>query len=207
MAESDGKKPEHAEHVHDAVDDLAAAMGEVHPPENEPGSVRALRRVDNAIGLLEQVAVGVFLTTLICVAVYKFAASFFFDHNPPWPKLYIQWTVFLVATSAATLSAKTGQMISMDFVTRKLSGRQRAALRIAVAVFTIVVCAMFLYGALVARDTIRDEPGFLDERMVATALPVALGTIAFHVFLHAIIDFIYLLRGEAPPEPEEPSAH
>lgn len=207
MADSDGKKPEPAEHVHDAVDDLAAAMGEVHPPENEPGPVRALRRVDDTLGIVEQAAVGLFLATLIVVSVYKFAAGFIFDHNPPWPKTFIQWSVFLVATSAATLSAKTGQMISMDFVTRKLTGKQRAALRVVVALFTICVCVLFAHGAMIARDTIRATPDVLDERLVATALPIALGTIAVHVLLHGIIDAIYLIRGQTPPEPEEPSAH
>ncbi len=207
MAESDGKKPEHAEHVHDAVDDLAAAMGEVHPPENEPGPVRALRKIDSALGLVEQAAVGVFLVTLTSVAVYKFVGSFFFDHNPPWPKEIIQYSVFLVAMSSATLSAKTGQMISMDFITRMLSARQRAMLRILVALFTCTVCALVFHGASLARAAISDTPDILDDHLVTIALPAALVLIASHVLLHALIDLIYLTRGEAPPEPEEPSAH
>jgi TRAP-type C4-dicarboxylate transport system permease small subunit len=175
----------------------------------EPTAVQAIRKVDAAIGLLEQIAVTTFLATLVVVAVFQVVASKFFDYREAWSGELIQYSVFLIAMSGAALAAQTDQMISMDFVTRSVKPRFKLILRVGTRVFTIVMCGFLMYGGWWAREHGYRDSGetVINIRTVILILPIGAGMMALHQIMHGAIDLIYLQRGESPPEPEEPSVH
>lgn len=175
----------------------------------EPDSVQMIRKVDSSIGVLEHIVVAGFLAMLVGVAVFQVVASKFFGYRQAWSSELIQYSVFLIAMSGAALAAQTDQMISMDFVTRMVKPRSRLILRIVTRVFTIAMCGFLMYGGLWAREHGYRDAGetVINIRTVILALPLGAGLMAFHQLMHGLIDVIYLVRGETPPEPEEPSVH
>lgn len=191
----------------DPIDEMAHAMGEPVSRDDEPPPVKVLRRLDGGIGVLEQVAVAASLAFLIGISAYKGISAQFLDHDPGWTKHLIWYSLFLVAMSSAALSVQSQQIIKMDFLTRKVSRRTRVLLRITCNVFALVVLFFLIYQSWEAREGYKDTDEFLDDRLIAMTLPLAGLLIAIHLFLHSIIDGIYLSRGELPPEVDEPTGH
>lgn len=207
MAENDDNSgaPESADdsapgRQEDPIDELAHAMGEPFEDAVEPHPVPLIRAIDRGIGVIEQVAVALSLAALIGIAAYKGISAQFLDHDPPWAKHYIWYLVFLVAMSSAALSVQTQQIIKMDFVTRKVSVRTRLVLRLLTHVFAVSVLVFLVYQSWEARSGYEDTDDFFDDRLVLTSLPLAGVLIGVHLLLHAVIDAVYLSKGEAPPE-------
>jgi TRAP-type C4-dicarboxylate transport system permease small subunit len=118
-----------------------------------------------------------------------------------WSFEIIRYSVFFIAMTGAALSAHTGQLIAMDFVTRMISPQNRARLRVVLRLFTIAICVLLVVGGKMlvsaATDTLYHV---INPRWGLMALPIGAGLIAVHVLLHMAIDLIYLLRGRTPPE-------
>jgi TRAP-type C4-dicarboxylate transport system permease small subunit len=170
--------------------------GSVH----EPGPVRALRAIDNALGTMEHALLVVLLLVLIGVGAGQAIATKL-GTSWAWSFEIIRYTVFFIAMTGAALSAHTEQLIAMDFVTRMISPRGRARLRVVLRLFTIVACVLLIVGGKLlsgaASDTLYHV---IDPRWGLLALPVGAGLMAVHVLLHMAIDLTYLLRGRTPPE-------
>ncbi|MCG8421660.1 MAG: TRAP transporter small permease [Proteobacteria bacterium] len=170
--------------------------------------VQALRRVDRAVGLVEQTVVVGLLAVLIGVGaaqavVTQLGASW------DWAEEIIRYAVFFIAMAGAALSAHTGQLIAMDFVTRLLQARRRAQLRIFLRLFTLSVCALLIVGGLIFSREIGAETNYhiIPPGTGLLALPLGAGLIGFHVTAHLAIDFLHLVGGQALPEHNRPAAH
>jgi TRAP-type C4-dicarboxylate transport system permease small subunit len=173
--------------------------------EEEPTSVLLLRRVDHAVGLAETALLVVWLIGLVGVGVYQLVASHFFDKNETWPYELVRYSVFFIAMTAAALAAQRQRMIHMDVVTRALSPRTRAVLRILTGLFVIAVCLLLVQAGMDLRATpsARNLPySYISASTGYLALPIGAALIAFHFALHAIIEVLYLAGGKIAPEPE-----
>ena len=169
-------------------------------------SVRAIRRFDNAVGLLEQAALAVFLLVLIGIGVTQAVTIKFGTGLGVWSFEVLRYSVFFIAMTGAALSAHTGQLIAMDFVTRMLGRSARVRLKILLRLFTIVICGLLVEGGLQLTDSVSGAGEHtIDPGVGLMALPIGAGLIGLHVTLHLIIDLIYVSRGELPPESYNPA--
>lgn len=173
-----------------------------------PSGVGSLAKVDNAIGLIEQAFLMVFLFSLITVGTYQFVAGYLFNVNSTWPFEALQYLVFAIAMIGAALAAQKNQMMSMDFLSRKLSDKNRTMLRIATNLFVIFACYLLVRGGLkgvVATEGAEYE--LLPKAKAYLVLPIGAALIAIHYILHTLCDVLYLSAGQIPPEEEGMKAH
>lgn len=185
---------------------IPATAGTDPSDSDMPAVVRVLQRADNAVGVLEQALLALFLATLIATGATQAIAIRLDIVLGYWTGDVIRYSVFFTAMAGAALSAHTGQLIAMDFVTRMLSPRPRAYLQIALRLFTIAMCLLLVvYGLDVAE--IASPVGTIPANKGLLALPIGAGAMAFHIAVHLVIDIVYLTSGRLPPTPDERSLH
>jgi TRAP-type C4-dicarboxylate transport system permease small subunit len=173
--------------------------------EGEPVGARALRQLNDWLGRLETGALALLLAILVATGVYQTAAAHLFDKNDTWPYEIIRYSVFFIAMMGAALAAAKSRMINMDVVTRLLTPKTRAGLRVATSLFAVAICFLLYKGGMDMRDTAagRNEGyDYISPSNGLLALPVGAGLIGFHFLLHAVIDIVWLAGGKVPPEPE-----
>lgn len=175
---------------------------------NEPGPVLLIRRLDNAVGLLEQALLALFLLVLVGIGVTQAIAVKLGVGLGVWSFEVLRYSVFFIAMTGAALSAHTGQLIAMDFVTRLLQRRARVQLQIVLRLTTIGACGLLIVGGLrLTKSVSTTGDAAIDPAIGLLALPVGAGLLALHVALHLAIDVIYLSRGQLPPESAMRSVH
>ena len=201
--ESDNQQtPDHADKK-DAAEREPTPSSEEMAGHTEPTSVLALRRLDNIIGLAEQALLALFLLVLIGIGVAQAITIKLGTGLGVWSFEVLRYSVFFIAMTGAALSAQTGQLIAMDFVTRMLEQSQRMRLQVLLRLFTIAACVLLIEGGLNLAETESVSAGasaFIDPALGLLALPIGAGLIGVHVALHLCIDVIYIVRGEVPPE-------
>lgn len=174
--------------------------------ESAPPLVQLLRRINGAVGFLEQVALAVLLLVLIGVGTTQALTDQIANKTFAWSAEVIRYTVFYIAMFGAALASQQLRMISMDVLTRLFGPRGKAVLRIATGVMVISVCLLLVLGGLDARESTAKLSSNYELISPATgllALPLGAALIAFHFALHAIMDATYLFLGITPPEEEE----
>jgi len=149
-----------------------------------------------------------FLFSLIGVGTYQFVAGMIFNVNSTWPFEALQYLVFAIAMFGAALSAQKGQMMSMDFLSRKLSDKNRVMLRVVTNLFVMFACYLLTRGGFIGVEaTEGSEYELLPKSTAYLVLPVGAMLIALHYVLHTICDVLYLAAGRTPPEEEGLKAH
>lgn len=179
------------------------------PASVEPkrGAIAIVQKLDEHIGLLEQIALALALLLLIGMGGYQTVATRVLGSKSIWPNELIRYSVFFVATMGAALAAQQARMFAMDAASKKLPKKLQVVLRIVIAALVIVLCYVLAQGGLHARQFINTDHLVLSPTTAVLALPVASGLIGLHYFLHALVDILYLVKGEIPPEKEGVSAH
>lgn len=171
-------------------------------------AVTYLQLVDRMVGLAEQAALCFLLALLIGAAAGQAIAARLFDTHWEWSHEVIQNCVFFIAMAGAAMAAQSERLISMDFVYRMLRPELRAWLRQGLRLFTIAICIFFAWGGLALREIVANEPSVvISKGNVALALPLGAGLIAFHQLMHGIVDLLYLVRGQLPPESTDIPLH
>ena len=209
----------------DASDDrveaasVAAAdeMMTAEPDQLEPPVVGIIRRIDNTLGYAEQALLCVFLLVLISIGVIQAVSVKFGTGLGPWSFGALRYSVFFIAMTGAALSAHTGQLIAMDFVTRMLSRAARVRLQMLLRAFTVGISFLLVKGGLLVTESVAGAEktgdgllGFLhsvfggDPSIGLLALPIGAGLIGLHVLMHLIIDVVYVAGGRLPPETSDP---
>jgi len=170
-------------------------------PRPEPDDIAMIRAVDRAVGVVEVALLCLFLATLIGVAVFNFIANHLLDHNPTWTDELIRYSVFFTAWTGAALAAQTDQLLNMDVITRLVRPMTRVTIRIFTRALTLVACGFLVWGGFKVRGIVAGEDyEVISKGTVALAFPVGALLVGFHVFLHLIIDILYLVRRQEPPE-------
>lgn len=174
-----------------------------HAPDKRPqesGAARLLRRVDSGLGLIEQALLAVFLVVLVGIGVVQAVMLKFDSGLGVWSFELLRYAVFFIAMTGAALSAHTGQLIAMDFVTRLLAPTTRARLQVLLQAFTLAICGFMVKGGFVLADSVQsNSDAALDPHLGIMALPIGAGLMGAHILLHMLIDLTYLVRGELPP--------
>ncbi len=193
--------------------------------EEPPDLAVKITMVDNAIGYFEQAFLVFALFSLIGVGTYQFVASHIFNVNNTWPFGALRNLVFFTAMGGAALAAQKGRMISMDFLSRKFSPKNRVILRILISFFVVFTCYLLFKGGVFVREAANAHHEALNPestigewfetliniiinpKTALYVLPAGAALIAIHYALHALTDALYLSAGQLPPEEEGPAAH
>lgn len=167
-----------------------------------PPLARALVRCDRALGLLEQVALGALLVTIVMVAAATTLTSL------PWADELIRYGVFAMAMLGGAFATHHQRLMSVDVLSRTLSPRARAVLRVVLAAFTLGMTAVLFDGGLQIVSLQQEAPqsGHLPTLLPALLIPVGMALIAVHLVLQAAIELSYLRAGRLAPEPEQGGA-
>jgi TRAP-type C4-dicarboxylate transport system permease small subunit len=166
----------------------------------DPPWVLALLGIDRVVGLLEQAALVLLLGGLIFIGAYQAIGRNFFNHSNAWSFEVLRYSVFFIAMTGAALSAHTKQIIRMDVMTRVLSPRGRAYVRLLTAVFTVGICWLLFQAGLNLRDVLLDERDFalIPPSIGVLAIPGGALLIAFHVTIQQVVTVTRMARGELP---------
>lgn len=161
-----------------------------------------LRRADHALGVAEQAVLFVLLGAVVLTA----AAAALFDRVigvqlGRWWFDIVRGGTFSIAMIGAVFASHQQRHLSMDLVSRRLPPRGRLVLRVALAVFTIVVAGLLVRSGLHQLDTVGEESGehLISTHSIVMFMPVGAGLIIIHTLLHMVIDLDYLARGKTPP--------
>lgn len=167
-----------------------------------PPLARALVRCDKALGLVEQATLAALLLTIVTVAVATVVTPL------PWADELIRYGVFAMAMLGGAFATHHQRLMSVDVLSRKLSPRARAALRVGLAAFTVAMTAVLFDGGLQIVGLQREAPqsGHIPTLYPALLIPIGMGLIATHLVLQAAIELAYLRTGRLAPEPEQAGA-
>lgn len=167
-----------------------------------PPVARALVRFDKALGLVEQAALAALLVIIVVVAAATVLTPL------PWADELIRYGVFAMAMLGGAFATHHQRLMSVDVLSRKLSARARAVLRVALAAFTVAMTAVLFDGGLQIVSLQRDAPqtGHIPTLFPALLIPVGMALIATHLVLQAAIELDYLRAGRLAPEPEQAGA-
>ncbi|HEY6178682.1 MAG TPA: TRAP transporter small permease subunit [Kofleriaceae bacterium] len=182
--------------------ELAEAAHRPALPDDGPVSAW-LRGVDRALGTAEQAV----LFGLLGAVVLTAAAAALSDrllHVPlgRWWFDIVRGGTFSVAMIGAVFATHQQRHLAMDLVSRRLPARGRLALRVVLALFTVLVVVLLLRSGLHQLDTVGEESGdhLISTHTIVTFMPAGASLIILHTLLHMVIDIDYLLRGKTPPE-------
>lgn len=173
-------------------------------PFPDDGSVSAwLRSVDRALGTAEQAV----LFGLLGAVVLTAAAAALSDrvlHIPlgRWWFDIVRGGTFSIAMIGAVFATHQQRHLAMDLVSRRLPARGRLALRVVLALFTVLVVVLLLRSGLHQLDTVGEESGdhLISTHTIVTFMPAGASLIILHALLQMVIDIDYLVRGKTPPE-------
>jgi TRAP-type C4-dicarboxylate transport system permease small subunit len=187
-----------------ALDALGAPP--VTYPDDGPLSAR-LRKIDNALGTLEQAVVFALLALVVGVAALAALHDrMTTEHLGRWWHYIVRGGTFAIAMFAAVFATQQQRHLAMDLISRRLSPRGRLMLGVALKLLTIGVVALLFQSGLHQREVAGGSEslnvfGFhINDADIVTTISIGAAMIALHSLIHIIIDVDYLVRGKLPPE-------
>jgi len=213
VADNDSDKLDDSEESNKSEDVESDSPGQDVDP-NAPALVKTLRKVDGYIGVGELALLCLFLVIMIGSGVWE-TYAFFTKTNEAKPAELIKFSVFFGALTGAALAAQRGQMISMDIISRLLSPKTRAWVRVVTTIFTVAMCFYMVKKGWQVYDVKAAEAGkkgaehyyYFNQAHGALAVALAGVMLAFHFTLHTVVDVAYLATGKVPPEDDEVKVH
>jgi TRAP-type C4-dicarboxylate transport system permease small subunit len=167
-----------------------------------------LRRIDDRIGLGEQVVVVALLAVVVVTSISGELLGLV--RGKGWGDdgtTIIKYSVFGIAMIAGAYATHQRRLLSLDLVSRFLKPRARAVLRIALAAFAIFIAAVTIWGGMQIYDSVRGEThGLIPIRFPALFIPIGFVLIGLHLLIQTAIELDYLRRGKTAPEPEQGAA-
>ena len=174
--------------------------------DGEPRLAYHLRRIDGVIGITEAALLAFFVAALIAVGAFQAITGNVFGKTFNGTNEVIRYSVFCIAMTGSALAAQRKRLISMDVLSRLLSSKARAVLRIVLAFFTVAMCLLLAHGAWQVYLVARGEDYELVPKAISIFFfPAGAVLIAFHITVHAVIDALHLWAGHAAPEPPAPT--
>lgn len=169
-----------------------------------------VRRIDQALGALEQGVVFALLALVVVVASCAALADKLAHHQlGRWWHYVVRGGTFSIAMFGAVFATFQQRHLAMDLVSRRMSRRGRLVLGLALKLFTIAICCLLFRSGLRQREAVGGTENLdvfgwftIRDADIVTTMPIAAAMIIVHCVLHLIIDAEYLVRRKLPPERE-----
>lgn len=123
-----------------------------------------------------------------------------------WAIELIKVSVFGIAMLGAAFATHLNRNFSLDLLSRYLSNRGRAILRIIINLSTILAAGLLYYGGELVRESLQkghESHELIPMWVVGWFMPVAGVLILLHSINHTIIEVSYLAAGRVAPEPDQ----
>ena len=151
-------------------------------------------RIDEIIGRLEQILLGILLGTMIFVAFIQIVLRNVLSTGLAWGDELVRNLVLWTGFIGAAVATREGKHISIDVVSRWISGKKKTGIEIITNGFSLSVCALLTFAALkfVSNEIQMKSILFLGIPSWASEiiLPVTLGVMTFRFclrFLNSIL--------------------
>jgi TRAP-type C4-dicarboxylate transport system permease small subunit len=180
----------------------ADLRGAMTYPDDGPISAK-VRRVDNIIGMLEQVVLVTMLSAVVLTAASHALLDRFFHYHIPFKDDVIRSGTFAIAMLAGAFATHQAKHLSMDLISRKFSPRARLFLKVLLALFVIFMVILFIrsgFHNITNEQQFAGEDKLITRVRIAWLIPIGGFLIILHTVLHTIIDVDYILRRKTPPE-------
>ncbi|MFN0250515.1 MAG: TRAP transporter small permease [Kofleriaceae bacterium] len=170
-------------------------------PDDSPLSSK-VRKLDHLAGVAEQITLFGMLVLIVLVATVQAFATKIFSHSFLWSFDVVRAGTFAIAMLGAAFASHHISHLSMDIVSRRLTPRNRLALRVALGIFTVFATYLLLKSGLHLRSQVATEGGThtIPPHLIAALIPIGSAMIIFHTVMRTVIDVDYLRRGKLPPE-------
>jgi TRAP-type C4-dicarboxylate transport system permease small subunit len=176
--------------------------GAITYPDDGPVSGTA-RRIDNAIGMAEQVVLVTLLAIIVLTGAGHALLDRFASYHVPFKDDVIRAGTFTIAMLAGAFASHQAKHLSMDLISRRFSPRARLFLKVFLALFVIFMVILFVrsgFHNIANEQQFASEDKLITRVRIAWLLPIGGFLIILHTLLHTIIDVDYILRHKVPPE-------
>ena len=144
-------------------------------------------RIDEIVGRLEQILLGILLGTMILVAVIQIALRNVLSTGLAWGDQLVRTLVLWTGFIGAAVATREGKHISIDVVSRWISPKRKIDMEIITNGFSLLICALLTFAALkfVSNEIQMKSILFLGIPSWASEiiLPVTLGVMTFRFCL------------------------
>ena len=144
-------------------------------------------RIDEIVGRLEQILLGILLGTMILVAVIQIALRNVLSTGLTWGDQLVRNLVLWTGFIGAAVATKEGKHISIDVVSRWISPKRKIGIEIITNGFSLLICALLTFAALkfVSNEIQMKSILFLGVPSWASEiiLPITLGVMTFRFCL------------------------
>lgn len=191
----------------EAVEPEAQASAlDMHAPITYPddGSFSAkVRKLDNLIGVGEQVVLVTMLVTVVLTAASHAILDRAFHYQVPFKDDVIRAGTFAIAMIAGAFASHQAKHLSMDLISRRLTPRARLFLKVLLSLFVIFMVVLFIrsgFHNIANEEQFAAEDKLISRVRIAWLIPIGGFLIILHTVLHMLIDVDYILRRKTPPE-------
>ena len=161
-------------------------------------------RVLNALHLVEDTTLALLLGTMILLAPLQILLRNFFNTSIPWADPLIRVLVLWVGLLGAVAASRGNRHITVDVLSRVLSGRARAAVGVVIGLFTTIVSGLVAFhsGHFVASEFSYHSIAFssIPAWSCEIVIPFAFGVMALRYLFFSISDMAILLGLRKEPE-------
>jgi TRAP-type C4-dicarboxylate transport system permease small subunit len=157
-------------------------------------------RIDEIVGSLEQILLGILLTTMIFVAFVQIVLRNVLSTGLVWGDALVRNLVLWTGFIGAAVAAREGKHISIDVVSRWISPKRRIGIEIITNGFSLSVCAFLTFAALkfVRNEIQMKSVLFLDVPSWASEiiLPLTFGVMTFRFCLRFLKSILMIRHQE-----------
>lgn len=171
-------------------------------PDDGPFA-RTVRKLDNYIGIGEQIVLVSLLTIVILTAaghaILNRAAGIHLEFKDD----VIRGGTFAIALLGGAFATHQSRHLAMDLISRRMTPRARLFLKVALGLFTMFMVVLLVragFHAIAIEKTVPQADKLITPVRIAYMIPIGGGLIVIHTLLHTLIDCDYIARHKAPPE-------
>lgn len=158
-------------------------------------------RIDEIVGRLEQILLGILLTTMIFVAFVQIVLRNVLSTGLAWGDALVRNLVLWTGFIGAAVATREGKHISMDVVSRWVSPKKRVGIEIITNGFSLSVCAFLTFAALkfVRNEIQMKSVLFLNVPSWASEiiLPLTFGVMTFRFCLRFLKGILMIRHRES----------
>ena len=156
--------------------------------------MRFLHLLDEHISRLEQILIAALLTVMILLAFWQIVLRNFFATGIDWGDSLIRYLVVWVGFVGAAIATKEGKHISIDVLSRWISGKGNSAIQVISHLSSAVICGLLAwagikfiwYEAQMGGTAFFDLPIWVPELII----PITFGLMTLRYTLRLINEFI-----------------
>jgi len=177
-------------------------------PEHDPPPPLASKvlRLDEMLGQGERVLIAAVFAGLVAVGFYRTMVDILWNQRPPWSIELIKVCVFAIAMLGTAFATHLNRNFSLDLISRYLSAKGRAYLRVIINLTTILAAGLMYYGGELVRESLKkghESHELVPMWVIGWFMPAAAALVLIHSVNHTIIEVSYLAGGRVAPEPDQ----